>query len=87
MVALSSAEAELYASVVGVTRALGVLHLGRSVWGDDWGSLTHCVDSSACKSIILRRGAGAVKHLSTKDLWIQEAVRRFNFRSRRRRAR
>ena len=32
------------------------------------------VDSSACKGMILRTGAGRVKHLSTKQLWVQAAV-------------
>ena len=77
VVALSSAEAELYASVVGVTRALGVLHLGCSLWGDARGAIRHCVASHACKSIICRKGSGGIKHLSTKDLWIQEVVRRY----------
>ena len=77
VVALSSAEAELYASVLGITRVLGVLHLGRSLWGEEWGTIRHCLDSSACKSIISRKGSGGIKHLSTKDLWVQEAVRRF----------
>ena len=77
VVALSSGEAELYASVTGITRALGFLHLGRSVWGDGWGRVQHHLDSSACKSIICRKGSGSIKHLSTKDLWIQEAVRRY----------
>ena len=77
VIALSSGEAELYASIVGVTRALGLLHLGRSLWGEAWGAIRHQVDSAACKSIICRKGAGSIKHLSTKDLWIQEAVRRY----------
>ena len=83
MVSLSSAEAELYASVVGITRVLGALHLCRSLWGDAWGSVRHCLDSSACKSIICRKGSGGIKHLSTKDLWVQEAVRRFGIHEQR----
>ena len=77
VIALSSGEAELYSCVLGVTRALGVLHLGRSIWGEHWGHLAHFVDSAACKSIVFRKGSGAVKHLSTKDLWVQEAIRRY----------
>lgn len=33
-----------------------------------------CVDASACKGMLLRTGAGRVKHLSTKQLWVQGAV-------------
>ena len=77
--ALSSGEAELYASVLGLTKLLGMAHLFRSLYGEDWGGgLEHCVDSSACKSIILRKGSGKIKHLSTKDLWAQEARQRYN---------
>ena len=77
VIALSSAEAELYSSVTGITRALGLLHLGRDIWGGEWGRIQHRVDSSACKSILCRKGAGSVKHLATKDLWVQEAVKRY----------
>ena len=77
VIALSSAEAELYSSVTGITRALGLLHLGRDIWGEQWGRLQHRVDSSACKSILCRKGAGSVKHLATKSLWVQEAIRTF----------
>ena len=31
-------------------------------------------DSSAAKGIMLRTGAGSIKHLCTKQLWIQERV-------------
>ena len=34
------------------------------------------MDASACKGILLRKGAGSVKHLETKDLWVQELIRR-----------
>ena len=32
--------------------------------------------ASVCKSVVLRRGCGSIKHIETKDLWIQEAIRR-----------
>ena len=37
--------------------------------------MTVYTDSSACKGMILRRGSGKVKHLTTKQLWVQGAVR------------
>ena len=78
VIALSSGEAELYASVLGITKLLGLAHLFRSIYGENWGTLEHCMDSSACKSIILRKGSGKIKHLSTKDLWAQEARKRYS---------
>ena len=34
-------------------------------------------DASACRGMLLRRGVGRVKHLSTKQLWAQGAVESF----------
>ena len=53
---------------------LGVVNLGKELWGESWGRLEHWVDASACRSIELRRGTGTIKHLSLKVLWIQEAI-------------
>ena len=36
--------------------------------------LEHKIDATATKGMILRQGAGQMKHLSIKELWIQEAV-------------
>ena len=36
------------------------------------------VDANARRGILLRHGAGRVKHLSVKQLWVQEAVHVFN---------
>ncbi len=33
-------------------------------------------DSSAARSISLRRGAGQVRHVEERELWVQEKVRR-----------
>ena len=74
-VALSSAEAELYAGVRGISEMLGVVNLGKDLWGKSWGRLEHWVDASARRAIELRRGTGTIKHLSLKVLWIQEAIR------------
>ena len=35
-------------------------------------------DASACKGMLLRHGAGKVKHLSVKQLWAQECVRAYD---------
>ena len=41
-------------------------------------SLRLCTDASACRGMLLRHGAGKVKHLSVKQLWSQEVVQCFN---------
>ena len=70
LVALSSAEAELNASIKAGQEGVGLKHLchelGVSVW--------LCVrgDSSANDGTIKRVGAGKIKHLSVRQLWLQE---------------
>ena len=77
-IALSFGEAELYFGVKGLSIALGTLYLMRDMCGASWGSLTHYVDATVCKSILLREGAGSIKHLETKYLWVQDAIQREN---------
>jgi hypothetical protein len=74
-VALSSGEAELYSGVRGISEGLGVVHMLRERRGEQWGEISHEVDASACRGILLRKGAGGLKHLSVKDLWVQDAIR------------
>ena len=70
LIALSSAEAELNASVKAAQEALGVAHLeeelGRHLLIRLYG------DSSANHGIIQRQGTGKVKHLSVRQLWLQQ---------------
>ena len=75
-VSLSSGESELYASNRGYREVASVVNVGRELRGDDWGHVEHVVDSSACRSIILRKGAGDMKHLEARDLWCRDFVRR-----------
>ena len=66
-VSLSSGEAELNGAVKGISELLGVLGLVIELC-DPPHSLTVQTDASACLGMLLRRGAGRVKHLSTKQL-------------------
>ena len=77
-IALSSGEAELLAGNRGLVNYLGVLHLYQELDCSDFGvgRRTHYMDASAARSILLRRGAGALKHLEVKDLWSQETIQR-----------
>ena len=66
--ALSSAEAELYAMVEGVTRSKALVKRGLS-------NVVHLgTDSSAAKSFVSRRGLGRMRHLEIRDLWLQKEV-------------
>ena len=73
-VALSSGEAEMNASVKAISEGIGVTELLKEIGIKDV-RMTVYTDSSACKGTILRRGSGKVKHLTTKQLWVQGAVR------------
>ena len=74
-IALSSAEAELYGMVEGVTRSRGLLdlvvELGMTGLSQNMRLWT---DSSAAKSFISRHGTGRMRHLQIRDLWLQKEV-------------
>ena len=68
--------AELNAAVKALSEMIGLRVLLSEVSGSV-SSLSLHVDSSACKSILLRQGAGRVKHLAVKQLWSQGAVQSY----------
>ena len=72
-VALSSGEAELNASVKGLAELIGSHGVGSEL-GNLTPELVLETDASACKGMLLRRCVGRVKHLSTKQLWVQGAI-------------
>ena len=75
-VALSSAEAELNATVKGLSELIGLYHLIEETQKVTV-NLALNTDASACKGMLLRHGSGKVKHLSVKQLWAQECVRAY----------
>ena len=79
-VAISSGEAEFLSAYAGYPEMIQLVHVLRELHGEDYGKVHHCVDASACASLLQRRGTGSVKHLETKELWTQEVVRRFGVR-------
>lgn len=70
LVALSSAEAELNAPVQGAQEGLGVAHLEEEF--GLWLLVQLYGDSSANHGMIARRGSGNVKHLTVRQLWLQQ---------------
>ncbi len=70
VIALSSAEAELYAMVAASAETFAVIacaaDLGMSFGGEVY------ADSSAALGITQRIGIGKVRHLRTQGLWVQE---------------
>ena len=78
-VALSSAEAELYAMVEGAARGLSLKTMLGEL-GVDVGAVELLTDSSAAKSFSSTRGLGRMRHIEVKDLWLQECVKNGRFR-------
>ena len=71
-VALSSGEAELNATLKGACEGFGVKYLLGEV--DINVDLELCGDSSAAQGTLQRLGSGKIKHLATRQLWLQEKV-------------
>ena len=73
-IALSSGESEFYGIVKAASVGLGMKSLledlGVSV------KVRVNTDSSAAKSITSRKGAGRVRHIEVRELWVQEKVNR-----------
>jgi len=72
-VALSSGEAELNSALKGGCEALGLKSAAREL---GWEVDIHMNgDSSSCKGTLSREGLGKMKHIDTKQLWMQEKIK------------
>ena len=72
-VAPSSGEAELKAVCKGFSGLIHLKNIAEFMRGEALNVL-HGTDASACRGILLRHGAGTLKHLSARQLWVQEAL-------------
>ena len=72
VIALSSAEAELYALLKGASQSLGLQSMAAD-FGDDV-SIGLYSDASAAIAISQRTGLGKLRHIQTQYLWLQERV-------------
>jgi hypothetical protein len=70
---LSSAEAELYGIVDGAARGIMTQNMFKEV-NKSWSVTVQC-DSSAAIGMSSRTGVGKVRHIQTRWLWVQDAVR------------
>ena len=72
LIALSSGESELYATLRAAAEALGIMammkDMGYQVSGEIWS------DASAALGIISRTGLGKTRHIDTSLLWIQQTA-------------
>ena len=78
LIALSVGEAEYYGIVKAGSTGLGVQSLFKDLGVNVEVQIN--TDSSTGKSIATRRGAGKVRHLDSRELWIQERVARGDIR-------
>ena len=72
VVALSSGEAEHYATLKGTSAALGFQSMLKDL--EICATVTLFTDSSAARGIIHRAGLGKLRHLEVGYLWLQAAV-------------
>ena len=77
-VALSSAEAELTGICKGAAQGLGLRALAKDL-GLKW-EITVGTDAAAAIGICRRRGIGKIRHLATADLWVQDRVKKGDFK-------
>ena len=77
-VTLSSGEAELCGIVKGTAEALGIQSIAKDL-GVSVQVRIH-TDSSAAAGICRRSGIGRVRHLAVGQLWVQEGLRRGDFK-------
>ena len=77
-VALSSGEAELHAFVKAAAEGLGIQSLAKGLGLET--QIRIWVDSTSAKSTASRTGLGRVRHLETRFLWVQEALKKGRFK-------
>ena len=74
IVALSSAEAELYALVRATSEGIGLISLLKDLGLSR--QLHVYADASAALAVVSRKGIGKIRHLDTRHLWVQDVQKR-----------
>ena len=73
VVAMSSAEAELYSMTEGASRGLDFQSMLREMGVE--AAMTVLTDASSAKAFASTRGLGRMRHVEVKDLWLQALVK------------
>ncbi len=71
--AQSSAEAEVYAGVMGIKEAIHVQQL--LGWMGEPVRIRLRMDGAAARSALCRQGVGEIRHLEVKVLWAQDQTK------------
>ena len=74
VVALSSGEAEVYASSSAACDAVLLARILNFITGCEV-LILHLLDSSAARGILRRQGVGRIRHLSCRILWLQQLIK------------
>ena len=74
VIALSSGETDIYSAVRCACRTLGLNSLMKDLGMEVDAELV--TDSTACKGLCSRRGAGKIRHIHCPALWLQHAIAR-----------
>ena len=77
-IALSSCEAELNGICKAATEGLGARNLTIEMGLDEEVEIR--TDASAAVGVVQRQGAGKIKHLEVKQLWVQEHEKKRNLK-------
>ena len=77
-IALSSCEAELNGICKAATEGLGAKNLTVELGQEE--ELEIQTDASAAVGVVQRKGAGKIKHLEVKQLWVQEHEKKRNIK-------
>ena len=70
LIALSSAESELYATLRAASETLGMMSMARDMGYRLKGQILG--DANAALGIIHRKGLGKTRHIDTSCLWVQQ---------------
>ena len=77
-VALSSGEAELYSSIRGLAEMVNLVNVHRELYSETWGKPELWTDATVNQAILMRRGAGGVKHVETNNVWSQDVIKQLS---------
>ena len=69
---MSSGEAEYYGVTKGAAQGMNIQETIRDLGVDN--KIIIWTDATAAKGIAQRRGLGKVRHIQTKELWLQEKI-------------
>ena len=62
---------------------INLVNVHKELYDENWGQPELWTDATVNQAILMRRGAGGVKHIETKYLWSQDVIKRYCVKIRR----